>query len=154
MQRVVGKVVVEDVLPEVGLRPVGQRVDLPDPAALVQLELGGGGAGGGLLAPDPGDPRLDALQAALERVDLRRRRSSWSPSTARPGLRASITSMRTPKRSSNCFQVASVSANSTPVSMVKIRTPGSIACSMCTSTDSSFWKEQAIVSRGWKRSTA
>ena len=31
---------------------------------------------------------------------------------------------------------------------------GSIEVSMCTSTDSSFWKEQAIVSRGWKRSTA
>ena len=31
---------------------------------------------------------------------------------------------------------------------------GSIEVSMCNRTDSSFWKEQAIVSRGWKRSTA
>src|SRR5438067_679599 len=34
------------------------------------------------------------------------------------------------------------------------RASGSSLVSMCTSTDSSFWKEQASVSRGWKRSSA
>ncbi len=65
-----------------------------------------------------------------------------------PGLWASITSICTGKRSSNCFQVASVSPNSTPVSIVKARTEGLIPESMWNRTDSSFWKEQASVSRG------
>ena len=71
-----------------------------------------------------------------------------------PGLEASNTSISIPKRSSNCFQVASVSGNRTPVSIMNTWARGWIEVSMCTSTDSSFWKEQAMVSRGWKRSTA
>ena len=62
--------------------------------------------------------------------------------------------MLTPNRSSNRFQVSSVSGNSTPVSIMNTRGSGSISVSMCSRTDSSFWKEQAIFSRGWKRSTA
>ena len=65
-----------------------------------------------------------------------------------PGLWASITSIRSGKRSSNCFQVASVSANRTPVSIVNARTEGSISDSMWNRTDSSFWKEQASFNRG------
>ena len=64
------------------------------------------------------------------------------------GLRASITSIGSPNRSSNRFHVASVSGNSTPVSIVNRCAPGSISDSMCAITDSSFWKEQATVSRG------
>ncbi len=62
--------------------------------------------------------------------------------------------MFTPKRSSKRFQVWSVSVNSTPVSIVNTRASGSISLSMWKSTDSSFWNEQAMVSRGWKCSTA
>ena len=40
------------------------------------------------------------------------------------------------------------------MSIVKMRSAGAICEVMCTSTDSSFWKEQAIVSREPKRSTA
>ncbi len=40
------------------------------------------------------------------------------------------------------------------MSIVNTRASGQTAVSMWTSTDSSFWKEQAIVSRGWNRSTA
>ena len=39
-----------------------------------------------------------------------------------PGLLASNTSIFTPKRSSNAFQVCIVSSNSTPVSIVTMRT--------------------------------
>src|SRR6478736_5438670 len=70
MEGVVRQVVLVDVAPQVLLRPVRERVDLPDVALLVALELGGLCPGGCLLAPDPGDPRLDAGQCALERIDL------------------------------------------------------------------------------------
>jgi hypothetical protein len=108
------------------------------------FELGRIGAGRGLLAADPADPGVDVVERALERVDVQ----------GSSGLRASITSMLTPKRSSKRFQVWSVSGNSTPVSIMNTWASGSISVSMCRSTDSSFWKEQAILSRGWNRSTA
>src|SRR3954464_11699517 len=51
------------------------------------------------------------------------------------------------------FHIAYVSGNSTPVSSVKTRAPGSIASSMSRITDASFWKEQATYRRGWNSST-
>ena len=54
------------------------------------------------------------------------------------GLRASRTSSLIPKRSSNRFQVASVSGNRTPVSIVNARKSGVISLSMWKRTDSSF----------------
>src|SRR5207253_6521117 len=60
-----------DVAPQVLLRPVRERVDLPDVPLSVSLELGGRRAGRRLLAPDPRDPRLDAGQRPPERLDLR-----------------------------------------------------------------------------------
>src|ERR1700729_1617853 len=71
VQRVVGQVALEDIAPQVLLAPVGQRVDLPDPAAVVVLELAGAGAGRSLLATDPRYPRVDVVERALERLDLR-----------------------------------------------------------------------------------
>ena len=71
-----------------------------------------------------------------------------------PGRAASITSIGSPKCSSKRFHVVSVSGKSTPVSIVNSRASGLISLSMCASTDSSFWKEQASFSRGWKRETA
>src|SRR5579884_1086156 len=70
VERVVGKIVLEDVVPDVLLGPVGERVDLPDIALVVALELGGGGPRRRLLTADAGDPRLDAGQRPLEPVDL------------------------------------------------------------------------------------
>ena len=58
-----------------------------------------------------------------------------------PGLDASYTSIGSAKRSSNCFQVASVSANRTPVSIANARTPSRPSRSsesMWKRTDSSF----------------
>src|SRR4030081_14734 len=72
VQRMVWEVVLEDVGPEVLLAPVGERIDLPNLAALVALELGGGRAGRGLLAPDARDPGFDVAESPLEGVDLRR----------------------------------------------------------------------------------
>src|ERR1700751_3157826 len=70
MQRVVGKVVLVDVSPQVLLRPVGQRVDLPDAPALVPLELGRVRARRRLLTADPRDPRLNSLERPFERIHL------------------------------------------------------------------------------------
>ena len=56
--------------------------------------------------------------------------------------------MSTPNRSSKRFHVSSVSGKSTPVSIMNTWALGSIVVSICTSTDSSFWKEQAIFIRG------
>src|SRR5947209_621072 len=67
MQRVVGQIPGEDVSPDVGLGPVGQRVELPDPSPLVALELGSPGAGGGLLAAQAADPGASVGQRVLER---------------------------------------------------------------------------------------
>jgi hypothetical protein len=70
-------------------------------------------------------------------------------------LLASCTSIFTPKRSSNAFQVASVSANSTPVSIVTTLTasevPWSSRSSSSSSTDSSFWNEHIRTARSpWR----
>src|SRR5579871_3127782 len=70
VQRVIRQVVGEDVAPEVLLGPVRQRVDLPDPALLVAFDLRRGGSGRRLLAANAGDPGIDALERALERVHL------------------------------------------------------------------------------------
>src|SRR5947209_14196510 len=72
VERVVWQIVLVDVAPEVLLGPVRQRVDLPQAARIVALELGRVRSGRGLLAPDPADPRVDPCQSALERVDLGR----------------------------------------------------------------------------------
>ena len=63
------------------------------------------------------------------------------------GLLASKTSISTPKRCSKARQVWSVCSNSTPVSIVTMRTaepvPWSSFISSSISTDSSFWKEHS-----------
>src|ERR1700752_2019948 len=56
VQGVVREVVFEDVAPDVLLRPVGERVELPDAAPPVALQLGRRRPGRRLLAADPGDP--------------------------------------------------------------------------------------------------
>src|SRR5438876_12141417 len=72
VQGMVREVVLEDVGPQVLLRPIRDRVDLPDPAALVALELGRGRARRRLLAADARDPGLEPGQRPLERIHLRR----------------------------------------------------------------------------------
>src|SRR5579884_3070982 len=71
VQWVVGQVVRVDVAPEILLGPVGQRVDLPDLPRAVTVELWRGGPRGRLLAANPRDPGLDAVERALERLHLR-----------------------------------------------------------------------------------
>src|SRR6266540_519724 len=62
VELVVGDVVVDDVAPDVLLRPVGQRIGLPELVLLVPLELGGPRAHRGLLAAEAGDPAVDVRQ--------------------------------------------------------------------------------------------
>ena len=152
VQRVVRQVALVDPPPQVLLGPVEERVVLPDPALVVELDRLRVRARGRLLAADAGDPGVGAGQRALERGDLARRRSS-APAPVQSPVASSI-STSTPKRSSNARQVASVSGNSTPVSIVTIRASGASRTSSSTRTDSSFWKEQSITRRGWWRSTA
>src|SRR5207253_1490603 len=66
------QVVPVDVAPQVLLRPVRDRVDLPDAARLVSFEFPCRGPGRRLLTTDPGDPSFDALERVVERVHLSR----------------------------------------------------------------------------------
>ena len=70
VQRVVRQVVLGDVGPHVALGPVHQRADLPDLAVGVPAALLGGRAGGRLLAAQAGDPRVEPVQGAVQRLDL------------------------------------------------------------------------------------
>src|SRR4051794_32442194 len=70
VQRVVGQVALADATEEIALGPVDERVVLPDPAALVELDVLGVGPRRPLLAADAGDPRVGAVERALERGDL------------------------------------------------------------------------------------
>src|SRR4051794_16755626 len=59
VQRVVGQRALGDPPPDVLVGPLGQRVVLDQPAALVALDgLGVRPRLGGVVAPDPADPRL------------------------------------------------------------------------------------------------
>ena len=53
-----------------GVRPVGERVRLPELVALVPAELLRARAGGRLVAPHAGDPAVEARQCLAERADL------------------------------------------------------------------------------------
>src|ERR1700748_1920638 len=70
VQRVVGQVALGDPLTHVLLRPIDERVVLPDPALVVELDRLGVRARRRLLAADAGDPGVRAGQRALERGDL------------------------------------------------------------------------------------
>src|SRR3954469_21244406 len=71
VQDVVGQVALVDATEEIALGPLDERVELPDPAALVELDGLGVRARRTLLAADAGDPRVGAVERALERRDLR-----------------------------------------------------------------------------------
>ena len=70
VQRVVREVVLMDVVPDVALGPVRERVQLPEPEALVPAELRGLGATAGVLAADAGDPAVDGRERPAHRLDL------------------------------------------------------------------------------------
>ena len=145
VQRVVRKVALVDPPPEVLLGPLDQRVELPHRALLVPLDGLGVGARRRLLAADARDPRVLAGERRLERGDLGLA-AAVGGGPRRP--RASETSTLTPKRSSKARQVASVSGNSTPVSIVTMRASGAIRTSSSIRTDSSFWKEHSSTRLG------
>src|SRR4051794_31978685 len=56
VKRVVRDPAIADVVPDVALGPVRERVHLPEVKALVQGELGGGRAAAGVGPADAGDP--------------------------------------------------------------------------------------------------
>src|SRR4051812_46257467 len=66
VQWVVGQVVLRDVVPDVLVRPLRERVELPDPALLVALDVLRARARWRLLAPDPRDPCVDARERLFE----------------------------------------------------------------------------------------
>ncbi len=70
MERVDRQVALLDVGVDGGLRPVGERVRLPELVALVPAELLRVRPGGGLLAPHAGDPAVEAGECVAERADL------------------------------------------------------------------------------------
>src|SRR3954470_19045977 len=70
VERVVGNVVLADVIPDLLLRPVRERIELPEPEALVPGEFGGLGAGLRVRAADSGDPEVDGGERRAHRLDL------------------------------------------------------------------------------------
>src|SRR5215218_3441738 len=70
VQRVVGEVALVDRAPDVALRPVDEGVELPDPAALVELDALRAGTRGRLLAPKARDPAGRAVERPLQGRDL------------------------------------------------------------------------------------
>src|SRR5882757_6120551 len=58
VERVVREAVLMDVVPDVSLGPVGQRVQLPEAELLVPGELRGPGSGAGIRSADAGDPAV------------------------------------------------------------------------------------------------
>src|SRR6266508_4123060 len=70
VERVVGDVVVADVVPDLLLGPVGKWVQLPEPEALVPAELRRLRASLGVGAPDPRDPAVDRGEGRAHRLDL------------------------------------------------------------------------------------
>src|SRR4051812_30699626 len=85
VQRVVGQRSLRDAPPDVLVGPLGERVVLHEAAALVALDVLRVRPRLGLVvAPDPADPRLGALERAVERGDLRPavgaavRRAPWA----------------------------------------------------------------------------
>src|ERR671937_2783775 len=70
VQRVVRDLVHVDVRVDALRVPVDERLDLPDAVALAPLDLLCIRARRRLLAADPRDPRVEAAQRALERLDL------------------------------------------------------------------------------------
>src|SRR4051794_35897540 len=70
VQRVVGEATLGDAGPDVVVRPLDERVVLPQPAGLVALDRLRGGPRGGLDAADARDPALGAVERPLQRRDL------------------------------------------------------------------------------------
>src|SRR5207248_8836123 len=70
MQRVVRDSMPPDVAPDVAARPVGERLDLDDAAALVQLDFAWVLASCRLFAPNSRYPRIRTIERQTQRGDL------------------------------------------------------------------------------------
>jgi len=70
VQRVIRQLPLGDAAPQVPVAPVGERVVLPEAAALVAFDQFRRGAGGALLAADTRDPAVRVRKRPLERSDL------------------------------------------------------------------------------------
>src|SRR5215203_1793938 len=70
VERVVGDVVLREVGPNLLLRPVGERVQLPEPEALVPGELRRLSAGLGIRAANARDPEIHRGERRAHRLDL------------------------------------------------------------------------------------
>src|SRR5207244_2877852 len=70
VQRVVGNIVLVQVVPHVFRAPVGERAELPQAVDGIERRFFQAGARVRLLAPEAGDPGALAREGALERFDL------------------------------------------------------------------------------------
>src|SRR5882724_5773905 len=71
VERVVRDVVLAHVLPDLVLRPLGERVQLDDRAVVVvDLDLADVGAGSPLVAAEPGDPGVERREMLVQGLDL------------------------------------------------------------------------------------
>ena len=122
VQRVVRQVALVDPLSRGPLGPVGERVVLRRSPRFSSPSTSSASARvGDLLAADAGDPGVGAGQRAA-----RARRPSATPQQCSGPVHGRVPTPprprpSTPKRSSNARHVASVSGNSTPVSIVTTR---------------------------------
>src|SRR4051794_30544729 len=67
---VVGKAALAEVIPATPVVPVCERVRLPELVRLVPADLGRIRTRRGLVAPEAGDPGVEAAECAAERLDL------------------------------------------------------------------------------------
>src|SRR5262249_12037790 len=71
VQRVVGNAPLADVVPDLVLGPLGERVELDDrPVVVVDLDLPDVGSGRPLVAAEAGYPRVQRREVACERLNL------------------------------------------------------------------------------------
>src|SRR5271157_1212743 len=70
VQRVVGKVMIADVFPNLFRSPIGQRIDLNHPKLRVPAELAGAGALRRLIAADGGEPGVQLGEFLSQRLQF------------------------------------------------------------------------------------
>ena len=155
VQRVVGQVVARDVAQTSLLGPVGERVELPEAACLSCRRARRAARVGDCSRRMPGDPGVGARQRSLAAAStFAALQQSLGPPVHGAAATRPATSTSTPKRSSNALPgLEGLAEEDAGVDREHARRAAQLARAVSTSTDSSFWNEQASTSIAW-RSTA
>ena len=156
VERVVGQVALVDARPQVALGPGRERVVLPDRALGVPLDEPRVRAGRRLLAADAGDPRLRAVERALQRGDLRVAAAVLGAPRAHGVLHLDLDAEALLEGAPGAQRLGEEHAG---VDRHDARVRARSARSSSRITDSSFWKEHRqhellVLGRPWLRACA